>query len=185
SVHFRGSVTRGNTNLDQGAPRLQCGRVCGGVHGNRSSRLGPLGSVQRSRPSATEARHDSIGTRRRGRAPPRRRRPAAPPGRVALAACQLPGGDASFFSAFDTLPAFCRVQAIASPAAGSRIGLEVWLPAASWIGRYVGAGNGGQGGTINYYRLAEAVNAGYVGSSTDTGHRGAVHHGRQAATRFG
>ncbi len=33
------------------------------------------------------------------------------------------------------------------------------------------AGNGAFGGTINYDRLAEAVSAGYAGSSTDTGHR--------------
>jgi len=77
-----------------------------------------------------------------------------------------------FFTAFKTLRAFCRVTGIIQPSSDSQIGFEVWLPASSWNGKYEGAGNGGFGGSINYYRLAEAVNAGYVGSSTDTGHQG-------------
>jgi tannase/feruloyl esterase len=85
-----------------------------------------------------------------------------------------PRPDASFLTAFERLPAFCRVQATSTPSHGSHIEFEVWLPSSGWNGRYVGAGNGGTGGSINYYRIAEAVNAGYVGSSTDTGHRGAM-----------
>jgi Tannase and feruloyl esterase len=94
------------------------------------------------------------------------------PGRLVLRDDDLPRADSSFFTAFDTLPAFCRVKAVSVPSAGAHIEFEVWLPSSGWNGRYVGAGNGGFGGSINYYRLAEAVNAGYVGSSTDTGHRG-------------
>jgi Tannase and feruloyl esterase len=85
-----------------------------------------------------------------------------------------PRSDPSFFSAFETLRAFCRVQGIVRPSTDSHIGFEVWLPMSGWNGRYMGAGNGGFGGMINYYRLAEAVNAGYAGSATDTGHRGTV-----------
>jgi len=81
-----------------------------------------------------------------------------------------PRSDPSFFTAFETLRAFCRVQGIIRPATDSHIGFEVWLPESAWNGKYVGAGNGGLGGSINYYRLGEVVNAGYVGSSTDTGH---------------
>jgi hypothetical protein len=77
-----------------------------------------------------------------------------------------------FFTAFDTLRALCRVQGVIRPSSDSQIEFEVWLPASKWNGKYEGAGNGGFGGSINYYRLAEAVNAGYVGSSTDTGHKG-------------
>jgi hypothetical protein len=77
-----------------------------------------------------------------------------------------------FFSAFNTLRAFCRVQGIIQPSADSHITFEVWLPESGWNGKYEGAGNGTYGGTINYYRLAEAVNAGYAGPSTDTGHQG-------------
>jgi hypothetical protein len=73
---------------------------------------------------------------------------------------------------FSDLPAFCRVRGTLRPSNDSRIEFEVWLPIASWNGRYVAAGNGGFGGSINFGRLAEAVRAGYAGSSTDTGHTG-------------
>ena len=81
-----------------------------------------------------------------------------------------PRSDPSFFTAFETLPSFCRVQGVIRPSRNSRIGFEVWLPQSAWNGKYVGAGNGGLGGSINYYRLGEVINAGYAGSSTDTGH---------------
>ena len=77
-----------------------------------------------------------------------------------------------FFTAFSSLRAFCRVEGVIQPTSDSHIEFEVWLPASDWNGKYEGAGNGGFGGSINYYRLAEAVNAGYVGSSTDTRHKG-------------
>ena len=79
---------------------------------------------------------------------------------------------AEFFTAFNTLPAFCRVRAVARPSGDSEINIEVWLPVAGWNGRYLGAGNGSYGGSINYNRLGESLNAGYAGSSTDTGHQG-------------
>jgi hypothetical protein len=80
---------------------------------------------------------------------------------------------AEFFTAFNSLPAFCRVQAVARPTSDSEIAIEVWLPATGWNRRYLGAGNGSFGGSINYYRLGESLQSGYAGSSTDTGHRGA------------
>ena len=92
-----------------------------------------------------------------------------PTGALALKNDELPRADSSYFTAFSTLPAFCRVQAASAPFPASHIEFEVWLPAAGWNGRYVGAGNGGAGGRINFYRLAEAVNGGYAGSSTDYG----------------
>jgi hypothetical protein len=76
------------------------------------------------------------------------------------------------FTAFNTLPAFCRVQAVARPSSDSAISIEVWLPATGWNRRYLGVGNGSFGGSINYYRLGESLNSGYATSSTDTGHRG-------------
>jgi hypothetical protein len=81
------------------------------------------------------------------------------------------GQGPSLFHGYDTLPAFCRVEGTIRRTADSAIGFEVWLPASGWNGRYMGAGNGAFGGTINYDRLAEALKAGYAGSSTDTGHR--------------
>jgi hypothetical protein len=78
-----------------------------------------------------------------------------------------------FFTAFNTLPAFCRVHAVARPSSDSEINIDVWLPAAGWNQRYLGVGNGSFGGSINYYRLGESLHSGYAASSTDTGHRGA------------
>src|SRR2546423_13152575 len=43
-----------------------------------------------------------------------------------------------FFTAFNTLPAFCRVRAVARPSSDSAINVEVWLPAAGWNRRYLG-----------------------------------------------
>jgi hypothetical protein len=77
-----------------------------------------------------------------------------------------------FFTAFNALPTFCRVQAVARPSSDSEINIEVWLPAAGWNRRYLGAGNGSFGGSINYYRLGESLHSGFATSSTDTGHRG-------------
>ncbi|MGH7604986.1 MAG: tannase/feruloyl esterase family alpha/beta hydrolase [Gemmatimonadaceae bacterium] len=94
-----------------------------------------------------------------------------PPG-----AFHLPAGgrrpSVEIFTAYDRLPAFCRVQAVVAPSQRSHIGVEVWLPVTGWNGRYLGAGNGGYAGSLSYFRLGEAINSGYVGASTDTGHRG-------------
>jgi feruloyl esterase len=96
---------------------------------------------------------------------------------VAAGAFVLPAGspraDPSFFTAFDTLASFCRVQGVVEPVPGSHIEFEVWLPLAQWNGRAIGAGNGGTSGSINYYRLAEAVRDGSAGSATDVGHKDA------------
>jgi hypothetical protein len=78
-----------------------------------------------------------------------------------------------FFTAFNTLPAFCRVQAVARPSSDSEISIEVWLPATGWNRRYLGVGNGSFGGSINYHRLGESLRSGFATSSTDTGHQGA------------
>ncbi len=79
---------------------------------------------------------------------------------------------------FKKLPAFCRVQGAIHPSTDSNIEFEVWMPASGWNGRYLGVGNGGFAGTINYYAAAgnapsmtQALAAGYATSSTDTGHQ--------------
>jgi feruloyl esterase len=78
---------------------------------------------------------------------------------------------------FASLPEFCRVEGISSPTTDSRIEFEIWLPTSRWNGRYMGVGNGGSGGALNYFAatgpsLAEALHRGFAASSTDTGHRG-------------
>jgi hypothetical protein len=74
--------------------------------------------------------------------------------------------------AFNTLPAFCRVQGVIQPSSDSHIEFEVWLPASGWNGKFEGVGNGGFAGSISYAALGNAVIAGYAASSTDTGHKG-------------
>jgi hypothetical protein len=85
-----------------------------------------------------------------------------------------------FFDSFNTLRAFCRVQATVIPTSDSHIDVEIWLPLTGWNGRYLGVGNGGFAGSIAYYRLGEAVNSGYASGSTDTGHRGSSRDSRWA-----
>lgn len=74
-------------------------------------------------------------------------------------------------AAIQQLPRFCRVTGTIKPSADSDIRFEVWLPdEADWNSRYLGAGNGGFAGSINYGGIAAAVQNGYATASTDTGH---------------
>jgi len=74
--------------------------------------------------------------------------------------------------AFTNMPAFCRVAATLTPTRDSDIGIEVWMPASSWNGKFEGVGNGGFAGAIEYSALAPGVRLGYATVSTDTGHIG-------------
>jgi feruloyl esterase len=72
-----------------------------------------------------------------------------------------------------TVPAFCRVEAIAHPTSDSSIAIEVWIPpAGAWNGKLLGTGNGGFAGAIGYSALAAALARGYAAAGTDTGHTG-------------
>jgi len=70
--------------------------------------------------------------------------------------------------------AICRVRAVFDQrAVGTDVlgdFFEVWLPSATWNGKYQGAGNGGLAGTITYSDMRAAISRGYATSSTDTGH---------------
>jgi hypothetical protein len=69
--------------------------------------------------------------------------------------------------------AYCRVEATLKPTPASNIRIEVWLPpAASWNGKFVGAGNGGFAGSLTspYLYMRPAVAQGYAVAGTDTGH---------------
>jgi len=83
-----------------------------------------------------------------------------------------PGPTAAALAAYQTLPAFCRVQGVIEPTSDSHIEFEVWLPTENWNGRFQAVGNGGWAGFINYRDLATALGAGYATASTDTGHKG-------------
>jgi feruloyl esterase len=69
-----------------------------------------------------------------------------------------------------TMPAFCRVQAVATPTPDSRIGIEVWLPLQRWNGRLLGTGNGGGAGRIAYEMgMVEGLKRGFAVANTDMG----------------
>ncbi len=69
---------------------------------------------------------------------------------------------------------FQRVAARIAPA----INFEVWLPPAAgehgWNGKFLGVGNGGLAGSLNYPAMADALARGYATASTDTGHQAAI-----------
>ncbi|GAC1544029.1 MAG: tannase/feruloyl esterase family alpha/beta hydrolase [Myxococcales bacterium] len=77
------------------------------------------------------------------------------------------------------LPAFCRVLGLSKPTSDSHIYFEVWLPSATWNGRFLSSGEGGYAGVPNYTRrgldggLDELIRRGYATASTDKGHSSA------------
>jgi len=63
---------------------------------------------------------------------------------------------------------FCRLEGVIE----KEIRFELWLPPTqTWNGRYLGSGNGGDAGFINYPILARGVTRGFASASTDTGHQ--------------
>ena len=66
------------------------------------------------------------------------------------------------------LPVFCRVAATLKPTPASDIKVEIWLPE-RWNGKFLGTGNGGMAGAIDYRALAYGVQRGYAVANTDMG----------------
>ncbi len=73
-------------------------------------------------------------------------------------------------AALADLPAFCRVVATINPVPDSSIGIEVWLPATTWNGRYQQVGNHGWAGVIYYGEMAPQLRRGFATGATDDGH---------------
>jgi feruloyl esterase len=69
------------------------------------------------------------------------------------------------------VPAFCKVSAVLTPTADSLINVEVWLPTASWNGKFQGIGNGGYGGTIaqGSAAMVAGLKSGFAVANTDMG----------------
>jgi feruloyl esterase len=67
------------------------------------------------------------------------------------------------------LPSFCQVSATLKPSPDSDIKVEVWLPAENWNGKYLGLGNGGYAGTLDFPTLAAGLRRGYAVAHTDMG----------------
>lgn len=83
-----------------------------------------------------------------------------------------------------SLAAHCEVKAVARPTGDSEIGIEVWLPAEDWNGKYEQLGNGGWAGAIHHPPLAGALRRGYAAAATDDGHTGGIDdigHGARTA----
>ena len=60
---------------------------------------------------------------------------------------------------------FCRVSGVIE----REIAFELWLPD-DWNQRYLGYGNGGDAGFINYSRMAYGVSRGFASASSNLGH---------------
>ena len=99
---------------------------------------------------------------------------AALPETITIAAEAVPAGtfDPPYGNALEKLPAFCRVTGVSKPTKDSFIRFEVWLPTSGWNGKYLGLGNGGFAGSIDYGGMARALKGGYATAATNTGHDG-------------
>src|SRR4051794_12169263 len=68
-----------------------------------------------------------------------------------------------------TVPAFCRVDAVATPTTDSQIRIEVWIPAGgAWNGKLLGTGTGGFAGAIGYGAPAPGIRGGYATAGPHT-----------------
>jgi Tannase and feruloyl esterase len=96
------------------------------------------------------------------------------PNTTLIVAQAMPAGSFSppYGRPVEKLPAFCRLAGVIRPSNDSDIQFEVWLPASGWNGRFLGVGNGGFAGSINYFALADDLRRGYATAATDTGHQG-------------
>jgi hypothetical protein len=100
-------------------------------------------------------------------------------GRIDSATSVKPGGPIPLGGPAQSLPApaaICRVQGVLTPTPASNIRFEVWLPApGAWNGKFVGAGNGGFGGSFTspFLTMLTAVPKGYAAAGSDLGHTGA------------
>jgi hypothetical protein len=91
-------------------------------------------------------------------------------------------------NAIDKVAAFCRVAGVIQPTSDSYIRFEVWLPVAgNWNAKFLGVGNGGFAGGIDYNAMGADVTHGYATAGTDTGHEAdgvdaswAFHHPEKA-----
>jgi feruloyl esterase len=70
------------------------------------------------------------------------------------------------------LPAHCKVAVTLKPTADSEIGMELWMPAENWNGKFLAVGNGAWAGSVQTGPIADGLRRGYAAASNDTGHRG-------------
>lgn len=102
-----------------------------------------------------------------------------PPAGGGSAACSALAGSKSFGSteirsatrvpASNNLPAYCEVQGIIRPVAGSEIGVVYRLPD-GWNHKILALGGGGWMGNVTLQTAAEGLGRGYATLQTDAGH---------------
>src|SRR5688500_13728668 len=98
--------------------------------------------------------------------------PAAAP--AANAAPAPRGGGAPAGANQPALPEYCRVVLVLKPTSDSHINSELWLPTATWNGRFMAVGNGGFGGSIQgFNEMRHALRLGYAAAGNGTGHSAA------------
>lgn len=90
------------------------------------------------------------------------------------------GAGAQQENPFPALPSFCRVVMKLTPSADSDITVELWLPEHGWNRKFLGVGNGGFAGEIDFDSLAAAISQGYAAAATDTGHQGSFNDAQWA-----
>jgi feruloyl esterase len=70
----------------------------------------------------------------------------------------------------NNMPPRTVIKVLLTPAQGTNIHVEIWLPdAGKWNGRFVGLGNGGAAGHINSDSLAGWMSGGFAVATTDMG----------------
>ncbi|KAF8057399.1 tannase and feruloyl esterase [Lyophyllum atratum] len=67
--------------------------------------------------------------------------------------------------------AICRVQFVVNTTSTSAVHAEAWLPD-TWFGRFLGLGNGGLGGCIDYSNLDYGTSLHFAAVASDNGHYG-------------
>ncbi|WP_294018129.1 tannase/feruloyl esterase family alpha/beta hydrolase [Sphingomonas sp.] len=72
----------------------------------------------------------------------------------------------SFYRGGPVSVPLCRVEGVIE----GNIGFELWLPA-TWNGRLLGAGVGGDAGVYNYTDMSRRVGEGFATVTTDSGHK--------------
>jgi feruloyl esterase len=74
-------------------------------------------------------------------------------------------------ASYTGMPSFCKVSATLTPTGDSFINVEVWLPTATWNGRFQGIGNGGYAGSFaqGATAMVTGLQAGFAVATTDMG----------------
>ncbi|KAI1269708.1 tannase and feruloyl esterase [Xylariaceae sp. FL1019] len=69
----------------------------------------------------------------------------------------------------------CRLVLLVDTSSTSAVQIEAWLPdKKSWNGRFLGTGNGGEGGCIDYSTIQNGAELGFAAFGSNAGHNGST-----------